>query len=236
MNVAAYRRAMGAGIVFVVFGVVGTMMMLTNSPEISSSDSRAAAAQKFVRGLSDSGHRAGLVASAFLLVLAGLAFIWFTLGLRERLGDRSMGGRLVGGFGVFGAVALAAAGMCAAGTAGGMAFDNEPLPLSGDAIRAVLDLSFPFVFVVFALASAALIGVVTAATLGGHSWPTWVGWFGVLGVIGSILGVMFVPFVVPMVWYLAVAVAGVTTQLPVPDQRAGVDGASVGAGQHSVTA
>lgn len=231
MNVSSYRRAMGAGIAFVILMVVGAETMLGNSPDISSKDSSAAAAREYLRYLSDSGHRAGLIVSAFLLILAGLAFIWFTLGLRDRLGDRSTSGRLVGSFGVFGAVALAASGMCAAGTAGGMSFGGEPLPANGDAIRAVLDLTFPFVFVVFGLASAAVIGVVAAAALRGEGWPKWVGWFGLLGVLGSLFGAVFVPFVVPMVWYLAVSIAGVTAKALVPDQRGSSDADATGSSQ-----
>lgn len=229
MNVTAYRRSMAAGIAFVGLFVIGVVMYLGNAPEADSSDSASAAARTFVDHLSDSGHRAGLVASAYLLILAALAFIWFTQGLRDRLGGQSSSGRLVAGFGVFGAGALAAAGMCAAGTAGSVAFGGEPVPAGGDAIRAVLDLVFPFIFVVFGLTAAAIVGVVTAAALKGNGWPRWVGWLGVLGTLGALVGVELVPFILPTLWFLAVAIAGVAVEVPLPGQRTGApDDAVIG--------
>lgn len=237
MRLTAYRRSMVAGVVFVVLFVAGSVLSLANSPDPSSTHSPAAAAQKYVSYLSDSGHRAGLVIGAYLLIIAGLAFIWFTLGLRDRLGQHSMNGRLVASLGVFGAVALAAAGMCMAGTAGSVSLGGEPMLADGNAIRVVLDLVFPFVFVVFALAGAAVIGIVSTAALQGHGWPRWVGWFGAVAVLGSVLGVLLVPYVVPAAWFLVVAITGAGASVPLPDQR--TDAADAGAGspqRRSVTA
>lgn len=236
MNIAAYRRAMGAGVAFVVLFVAGNALSLADSPDPDSAATPAAAARTYVEYLSNGGHRTALVLGAYLLVVAGLAFVWFTLGLRERLGSDSSQGRLVGSFGVVGAVALAAAGMCMAGTAGSVAVGGEPMVGSGDAIRVVLDLAFPFVFVVFALAGAAVIGIVTAAALRGRGWPRWLGWLGVLAVVGSLAGVMLVPYVVPVAWFLAIAVTGVSASVALPDQRADGDAAGVAASvQRTVT-
>lgn len=224
MNIAAYRRSMAAGIGFVVLLVAGALLVTGNSPDVSSDKSGAAAARDYLHYLSSSGHRVALVISAYVLVAAGLAYIWFTLGLRDRLGSQSTGGRLVAGFGIFGSVALAAAGMCAAGTAGSVSAGGEPLPASGDGIRATLDLAFPFIFVVFGLATAAVIGIVAAAALRGEGWPKWVGYTGILGCLGALLGVVFLPFALPALWYLAVAISGVTSKSPsLAQQREGKD-------------
>lgn len=224
MNIAAYRRAMAAGIGFVVLLVAGALLVVNNTPDASSDKSGAAAAHHFLSYLSSSGHRVALVVSAYVLVAAGLGYIWFTLGLRDRLGSQSTAGRLVGGFGIFGAAALAAAGMCAAGTAGSISAGGEPLPASGEGVRAVIDMAFPLIFVVFGLTTAAVIGIVAAAALRGEGWSKWVGYTGAVASLGALLGVVFVPFVLPVLWYLAVTITGVVAKTPsLAQQRTGKD-------------
>ena len=207
MNPNELRRAMSAGIAFVVLVVVGTIVSLANAPNISSKDTDAQAAQKYVQQLSSSGHRAGLIIGAYLLVLAALAFVWFTLGLRARV-TSVPAGRLIAGLGVLGASALAAAGMASASVAGPVSFGNQPVPQNGDSIEIVMDLTFPFICVVFALVSAALLAVyaVDSYRSGRRDWIARTAWFGVLG---GVFAVIFIPLVLPLLWYLAVAITGV---------------------------
>jgi len=73
MKSGQLRRAMAAGIASVVLFVAGVFLNFGDTPNIKSSDTNAAAAQKWVTELSGSGHRAGLIVSAYLLILAGLA-------------------------------------------------------------------------------------------------------------------------------------------------------------------
>jgi hypothetical protein len=71
-----------------------------------------------------------------------------------------------------------------------------------------MDLAYPFILVVFALVSAALLATVAvdAYRSGRRGWITKSAW---VGVLGGVFGVIFLPMVLPLLWYLAVAVTGV---------------------------
>lgn len=212
MTGSELRRAMSAGIAFVVLFVVG--VLVNNSPNINSTDSDAVASAKFVAYVSDGGNRARLIVGGFLLVFAALAYVWFALGLRAWIGVQSAAGRLVSHLGVLGAGAMAAAAMASTAVAGPVLFGNEPVPRDGDVIRIVMDLAFPFLFVVFGLTSAALIAVVVVGAMRAATAPKWVIYTGWVAVLGSLGGVIFIPFVLPLLWYLAVAIMGLAHAAP----------------------
>jgi hypothetical protein len=111
--------------------------------------------------------------------------------------------------GVLGAGAIAVAAMTGGvEVAGGIAFGNEALPVNGDALRLVADMFFPLIFVVFGLVSAALIGLVAFLSLRERRAPAWLGYTAWLGALGALVGVFFFPFVIALLWYLAIAIAG----------------------------
>lgn len=208
MNPVRLRGAMTAGIGFVVLFVVGVLVSFGNSPDVKSKDSDAVAAAKYVHTLSSSSHRAGLIVGGYLLVLAAIAFVWFTQGLRLRLGS-TVAGRLVSGLGIVGATAIAISGLTNATTAGSIAFGDEPVPRDGDTIRILMDLTYPMLFIAFGLTAAALI--VTVAVVGRREGlPSWLCYTGWLGALGAIVSFIFVPMVLPLLWFLAVAVTGLT--------------------------
>ena len=216
MKSGQLRRAMAAGIAFVVLFVAGVFLNFGDTPNIKSSDTNAAAAQKWVTELSGSGHRAGLIVSAYLLILAGLAFLWFTTGVRAWLAPDLAIGRIISCLGVLGAAAMAAAGMGGASVAGSVSFGNEPVPQNGDAIRLVMETFYPFLFVVFGLVSAALIATVAVAVMRTGILPRWVAYTGWIAVLGSLAGVVFLPFVLPLLWYLVVSIVGLSRASPAP--------------------
>jgi len=213
VSLAQQRRAMGAGIAFVALFVVGVLMNFGNTPEIKSSDTTATAALKWTLELSKSGNRVALLISGYLLIVSAIALVWFANGLREWLELSPATGRIVSGLSALGAAAIGVAALIGgAGIAGAVEFGENPLP-TGDAIRASAELFFPFLFVVFGLTSAALIAAVTlSATRAG--WPAWLLYGGWVGVLGAIAGVLFVPFVLPLLWYLAVAIVGFARAKP----------------------
>ena len=51
-------------------------------------------------------------------------------------------------------------------------------------------------------------------TITGLPHPRWLIYGGWLGVLGSIFGVIFIPFVLPLLWYLAVAIVGFARARP----------------------
>ncbi len=207
MNTAELRRSMLAGIAFVVLFVAGLLISFANDPSVKSSDSDAVAAAKYVHQLSSSGHRTGLIVGAYLLVLAAVSFVWFGLGLRARLASAAAG-KLVASLAILGGTSIIAAGVASADVAGAISFGSEPVP-NGDTIRVMMDLTYPFLFVGFGLASAAVITVV-AISARRSGLPAWVAYTAWLGVLGSILSIIFFPVVLALLWYLAVAITGLT--------------------------
>jgi len=218
MRTSAFRRSMVAGIVFVALFVVG-VFMTNDAPSTKSSDSADAVAQKWVAWLSTKSHRTEHLIGAYLLILAALAFVWFCLGIRERLetaGAREVVlGRFVSAMSVLGAGAMAVAAMTAAVVPGAIEFGGEKGPTNGDATHWIMDLTFPFLFVVFGLVSAALIAAVVVGTMRTGAFPSWVTYTGWLAVLGAIAAVIFLPMALPLLWYLGVAIAGIARPLPV---------------------
>jgi hypothetical protein len=198
---------MAAGIVFVVLFVVGVLVSFANTAEIKDKDTAATAAAKVVDRLSDSGNRVGIVVGAYVLIVAAVAFVWFTSGLRSCLATNAVAARLVSGLGVLGAGAIAIGAILNATIAGAISFGNEPVP-SGDAARVLMDTFFPLLFVVFGLVAAALIATVSVGLLQTPSLPRWLSYAGWIGVLGAIFGVIFLPFVLPLLWFLAAAIVG----------------------------
>lgn len=213
MRTAAFRRSMVAGIVFVPLFVFGTFMSL-DSPEVKSSDSADIGAQKWAHWLASSSNRTEHLLGGYLLILAALAFVWFSLGLRARLEQagpaEGMSSRFVAALGVLGAGAMTVAAMTAAVIPGAVEFGGEKPPTNGDAAHWIMEMTFPFLFVVFALIAAALIGTVAVATLRSGVSPRWVALTGWLAVLGAIGAVIFLPMVLVLLWVLAVAINGAT--------------------------
>lgn len=211
MKPGQLRRAMAAGIAFVVLFVVGVILNFSNAPETKSSETSAAVAQKWVTELSSSSHRTSLLVSGYLLIIAAIAFVWFTIGLRAWLAPDATVGRLISSLGVLGGGAIAAAAMAGTSVAGAVAFGNEAVPQSGDTIRIVMGLFYPFLTVVFGLVTAALIATVAlTARRGSGTLPRWVAYAGWIGVLGAVAGVFGPPFLLPLVWFLVVGVVGLT--------------------------
>jgi hypothetical protein len=215
MVTSAYRRSMAAGVAFVVLFVVGTLFTI-DSPSTKSSDTATTLDQKWISYLSSSSHRTQHVIGGYLLILAGIAVIWFCQGLRVRLDAAAptdlIAGRVVSALSVFGAAALAAAAMTTAVIPGAVIFGGEKAPTTGDSAHWINELTFPFIAVVFGLVSAALIASVIVA--GKATLPKWAVATGWLAVLGSIAAVIFLPLVLPLLWYLAVAITGLRTPTP----------------------
>lgn len=201
------RRFMIAGLAFVALFVAGVFVSFANSPSINSGDSDATVAGRYVDYLSNSGHRVVLLIGGYLLILSAMAFVWLGIGLRARLAPAV--GQFVAGLTVLGAAAIAVGAIASAAIAGAVDFGGEPVPRDGDTIRMVMDLAFPLLFVVFGLVSAALI--VTVAVGARHAgMPAWMFYASWVAALGGVFAALFVPMVLPLLWYLAIAVTGMT--------------------------
>ena len=207
MSTGELRRAMGAGIAFVVLFVFGTFASL--GPEIKDHDTSSAAATKYLDYVAKHSNRVGLILGAYALILAAIAFIWFTQGIRRWGGETIVGG-FVGALGVLAGAAMIAAGMTAAVVAGAVSLGNTPGPGTngGEAVRWVMSMSYPFLFVCVGLVSAAIIGAISIGGLRAGVVPKWLAYAGILGVLGGVFGVIFLPMALVVLWYLALAIVG----------------------------
>jgi hypothetical protein len=208
ITVAQWRRAMTAGILFVVLFVVG--VFLVSTPDIKKKDTEATASAKYAHWISNHGHRVEVVVSAYLLIVAGILFVWFIQALRtELLSTNIVADRTVGALSAAGAGVIAAGAIINATIAGSILFGDEPVP-DGDTIRVVMDIAFPMLFVAFGLIYGAIIAAFALVTASTRALPRWVAYTGWLGVLGAILGVIFLPVVLPLLWFLIVAIVGLT--------------------------
>lgn len=212
-NVRQVRWSMGAGVAFIVLAVAATSAG-GNGPDIGSKATPTAAAQKYLQYLTVSGHQDGMVAGGFLFFLAAIAFVWFADGLGARIGAQTMAGRVVSQLGTLGAACLIGGAVGMVGIAGSVAVGGEPLPQGGDVIHLMEDLTFSFAYVGFGLVTAGLIATTAIAGLRTQALPRWACYAGVPAVVGGALAAMFVPIVLPMLWYLAVAVHGLAQRAP----------------------
>jgi hypothetical protein len=214
MKPGQLRRTMVVGIAFIVLLVAGALLMFSGTPETKSSESAAEQAHKWVAELSSSGNRTAIIVGAYVLIVGGLAWVWFTLGLRAWLAPGPLVGRAITSLGVLGAGALFASAMAGASVAGAVAFGNEHVPQDGDVIRIAMGLLFPFLFVVFALVSGALIVLLSVVGRRSGVLPRWLGWAAVLGVLGAVIGVVGIPYLVTLLWFLALCIVGLVRSSP----------------------
>ncbi len=223
VTVGQWRRAMLAGVLFVVLFVVGVLTSFANSPEIEKKDTQATAAAKYVKFLSSSGHRVGIIISAYIVILAALAFVWFTQALRAALVTDTFSSRVVSSLGVLGGSALAIGAVLNATPAGATSIGDEPLP-AGDTIRAVMDLFIPCVLLIFGLVCALLTAIMAVGLIRAGTLPRWLGYTAWLAVLGALGGIEFLPLVLTLLWFLVVAIVGIvrppaaiTTTRPGPE-------------------
>lgn len=207
ITLGQWRRAMGAGVIFVVLLVVGVMISLSNSPDIKKKDTQATAAAKYVTYLSDSGHRAGIIVGAYLIVLAALAYIWFAQALRTSVTSTSFSGRAIAGLATFAGGGVAVGAVLYASPAGSYSFGDEPLP-AGDTARVVMDVFVPCLLLVFGLATALILAIMAVGLRRAGTFPSWVSYTAWLGVLGGIFAVEFLPILLPLLWFLVFAIVG----------------------------
>jgi hypothetical protein len=190
------RLGIWAGIAFVVLFVAGFLVLSTPS------SSKAKDTVKWQRWWLDSGHRAGAVIGAYLMVLGLLAFLWFLSSLRDRLGE---GGGLAVTFGsVFVAMGLVSA-LIRAAIPGGKIFASTPVPGS-DFARQFDNIGMAILLVAGALAAG---GFLIAASYLARQNGLLPGWLTIAGYLVGVLQLaagLFFPFVLFVLWVLVATI------------------------------
>jgi hypothetical protein len=192
-----------AGIVFVPLFVVGWLVSTGGVP-----DSDAPLAD-WVDWMTDSGSGAMALLSAYLLILAAIAFVVFAAGLVRRIrdaqGDGSLTASIVLGLSILGSALLASGGIAVnTGPIQRLFDDSVPDPTDIQVFIQIQSLGFGLALVGSALSVAAIIAIASAslrATV--PRWFTMIGYVAAVVMLGS---VMFLPMVVFPVWVLIASI------------------------------
>jgi len=183
------------GIAFAVLFVAGFLVFPTPSDEKDSA--------QWSRWWTDSGHRAGAVIGAYLMVFALLAFVWFMWDLNRRLRDR--GGMMITFGTVFVTLALVSA-LVRAAIPGGKLFGSTPVPPGADIARQFDNVGFAVLLVAGALAAGAFTATASHLARRDAILP---GWLTIAGYVVAVLMLaagFFLPFVFFPLWVLVTSI------------------------------
>jgi hypothetical protein len=182
------------GIAFVVLFVVGFIAFPTPN------DNKDTA--KWERWWTDSGHRAGAIIGAYLMVLGLLAFVWFMWSLNQRLRDR--GGAMITFGTLFAALAMISA-LVRASIAGSRQFGDNPVP-PGDFARQFDQIGFGVLLVAGALAAGAFTATASYFARRDAILPGWLTIAGYVVAVLQLAGALFLPFALFPLWVLVVSI------------------------------
>jgi hypothetical protein len=188
------------GVLFVVTFVVGFLMV--NTP--NDNDTNAA----WVGYFADRGHQVEMLVSGFLLVIAGMLLLTFL----TRLHGRVYAARANQDRDPLPLVAAAAAGgLIAAGAVvgatvpGAMIFGSLRVP-GADVLRLTSDMSFPFITVGGAFATAVAIASMTWAARRSGYFGRALGIFSYVAAAAAVASFMFFPLALVLIWVLVVSI------------------------------
>jgi hypothetical protein len=190
-----------AGAVYVVFFVVGTILLFSGSP---AGDATPA---KVIKWYSDSGHRHQVNIGWLLIGLGLFFFLWFVATLRTAVKSVEGDGILTAVVGMGGSVYVAVAFAADALNTGirTMSDDTYRHQVFPELIHAADDAGY----VMHATGAAALGAMIIALSLAfmwGGVWPNWAGWLGVAVGVLAIAAILFFTQWVFLLWILVVSV------------------------------
>jgi hypothetical protein len=190
-----------AGAAYVVFFVVGTIVLFSGAP------AGDAPPLKVIQWYADSGHRDRINIGWLLVGLGIFFFLWFAATVRRAVmavdGEGILTAVVGIGGGVYAAVAFAAVALNSGiRTMSDDTFRHQVYP---DLIHAANDASY----VMHATGAAALGAMIIAMSLAfmwGAVWPTWAGWLGVVVGILAIGAIFFFTQWLFLLWILVVSI------------------------------
>lgn len=197
-----------AGLAYVVFFVASTMV--SNPPADNASD------RKWIAAYSGHGKQVGHLATAFLLLLAGLALMTFLVALWRRIAaahPAEMPSRLPIAAAATAAALMAAGGMVMGYISGGELIGHYPLP-SVDLLRMSNDLGFALAGVAGSLAAGVAVAALsiqgyTAGVFGARMRAA-----GVVTALVLILSILFFPIAALFAWVLTASVMWIRRPAP----------------------
>ena len=198
-NVARWTALAGAA--YVVFFVVGTIVLFSGSP--AGDDPPA----KVIQWYADSGHRDRINVGWILIGLGIFFFLWFAATARRAVmavdGEGILTAVVGIGGGVYAAVAFAAVALNSGiRTMSDDTFQHRVFP---ELIHAADDAGY----VMHATGAAALGAMIIAMSLAfmwGAVWPSWAGWLGVAVGVLAIAAILFFTQWLFLLWILVVSI------------------------------
>jgi hypothetical protein len=199
-NSIVQRVAPWAGFLFVIVFVIGTALG-TDTPMPDEEDS------EIITYYEDSGNQTKQLIAAYALTLAGLAWLVFLEGLRERLerveGQPAGLSRLGYAAGVLTTAMLFILAVSIAAVAGGAAFADAPV--DAGVARFVEQIGFGAFLIGGLLSAALLITTTSVVTWRTNVLPRWTAWLGLVAAIVLLFGVFFITGIALLVWVLIIS-------------------------------
>jgi hypothetical protein len=198
-----------AGAAYVVFFVVGTILLFSGAPD---GDAPPA---KVIQWYSDSGHRDQINIGWILVGLGIFFFLWFAATVRGAV-------MAVDGEGILTAVVGIGGGVYAAVAFAAVALNNGIRTMSDDTFRHqvypdLIHAANDAGYVMHATGAAALGAMIIAMSLAfmwGAVWPTWAGWLGVAVGILAIGAILFFTQWLFLLWILVVSILMFLRRIP----------------------
>jgi hypothetical protein len=198
------RWAPLGGLAFVAMWVGAFAVLLVHEPPMTDAD--------VISHYTDAGTQGRVQMAAFLIVLAGLCFLWFLTGLGERLARAE--GRvgphtaLAFGAGLVSSALWIVAGVFWMGV-GYTAQETPEFTVDPDTARLVAEMAyliwvFGTVVALLLVVATSLLGVRTGVV------PRWLAWVGLLIAVAMLLTALFVGFFVFLVWVLITSISLLT--------------------------
>jgi len=200
-----------AGIVFVVLFVVGFSLF-----DLPSGDDSA---QEITSFYNDSGDRAQLIIASYLMMLAGVFFLWFLASLRNRLlaaeGEPARLTVIAFASGVVFVAMLMVAAAAFMTVAADITFGDEKF-VSVEGARLLPELGYPILLIGGMFAAIAMIDAASILIVRTGVLPKWIGYFGFVAAVALLFSVFFVPIILLVLWVLFVSIALLRTRDAVP--------------------
>jgi hypothetical protein len=198
-----------AGIAYVVFFVAS--LMVSNPPADNASDSL------WIARYTGHSEQAGHLATAFLLVLAGLALMTFLVALWRRIAEAdpaSSPSRLPIAAAGTAAALMGAGGIVMGYISGGELLGSYPLP-SAELLRMSNDLGFALAGVAGSLAAAVAVATLSVQGYAAGVFGAKMRVFGIIAALLLLLAIFFAPIVALLAWVLTAAISWIRHPAPV---------------------
>jgi len=202
-----------AGIAYVVFFVAS--LVVSNPPADKASDAI------WTARYTGRSEQAGHLATAFLLVLAGLALMTFLVALWRRIAEAdptSSPSRLPIAAAGAAAALMGGGGMVMGYISGGELVGRYPLP-SADLLRMSNDLGFAFAGVAGSLAAAVAVATLSVQGYAAGVFGAKMRAAGIITALLLLFAIFFAPVLALLAWVLTAAIRWIRHPDPVAAQR-----------------